>query len=227
MTETKDFNELSLARKCSRMARLINEYYRANAKENGKGSPLRGQGRVLALLSAKPETTQRELSYVLDMRPQSLSELLFKLEEKGYVSREKSANDARVTVVKLTEAGAAAAPNVDDIAHQADALSCLDESEREELESLVDKVSDSLTERLIELGVDPLNPKPRPHGFGPRPDFDPKRDFDPKPDFDPRPDFDPKRDCGPVHGPAGDCPHGMKRGPWFEPDGGSGNTLRA
>ena len=215
MTETKDFNELSLARKCGRMARLIHEYYRANAKENGKGSPLRGQGRVLALLSAKPETTQRELSYVLDMRPQSLSELLFKLEEKGYITREKSANDARVTVVKLTEAGAAAAPNVDDIAHQADALSCLDENEREELEALVDKVSASLVERLVELGVDPHGSRPRPHGFGPGPDFDPKPDFGSGPE------------CNPVHGPAGDCPHNMKRGPWPTFDGGSGNTLRA
>ena len=35
---------------------------------------------VLALLAAKPETTQRELSYLLDMRQQSLSELLAKLE---------------------------------------------------------------------------------------------------------------------------------------------------
>ena len=202
MTETKQFNEISLARKCGRMSRLIHEYYHASSKGHGHGpsNPLRGQGRVLALLSAKPQTTQRELSYVLDMRPQSLSELLTKLEEKGYITREKSRDDARVTVVRLTESGAAAAPNADDIAREADALACLTDEERDQLEAIVDKVNDSLVERLVELGVDPHTPKPR----------------------HPRP-------FPPVQGPAGDCPapHGMQRGPWHDIDGGSDNTLRA
>ena len=212
MCEKKDFNEVTLARKCGRMARLIHEYYRANAKEHGASSPLRGQGRVLALLSAKPETTQRELSYVLDMRPQSLSELLFKLEEKGYITREKSETDARVTVVKLTEAGAAAAPDTDDINRQADALSCLTDEERDQLEAIVDKVNTSLVTRLVELGVDPRGHKP--HGHGPHKG----------PHCGPMPGPKP----APFHGPAGDCgPHGMKRGPWIEPDGGCDNTLRA
>ena len=218
----KNPNEISLARKCGRMAHLIHEYYRANAKERGAGNPLRGQGRVLALLSAKPETTQRELSYVLDMRPQSLSELLFKLEEKGYVTREKSADDARVTVVKLTEAGAAAAPDVDGINRQADALACLTDDEREQLEAIVDKVNASLANRLEELGVDPHGHKPRPHGFGHG--HGPK----PGPDCGPKPAPFPGPKPAPFPGPVGDCgPHGMKRGPWVEPDGGCDNTLRA
>lgn len=201
MTETKQFNEVSLARKCGRMSRLIHEYYRANAKNhgNGPGSPLRGQGRVLALLSAKPETTQRELSYVLDMRPQSLSELLAKLEEKGYITREKSKVDARVTQVRLTDAGAAAAPNANEMANEADALACLSDEERDQLEAIVDKVNDSLAERLVELGIDPQNPKPHPRPYPS------------------------------VPGPAGDCPapHAMHRGPWHDIDGGRDNTLRA
>ena len=76
--------EMSLTRKVIRMGMLIHRYYEAKAHRHGAtGDPLRGQGRVLALLKAKPETTQRELSYLLDMRQQSLSELLSKLEEKG------------------------------------------------------------------------------------------------------------------------------------------------
>ena len=221
MCEKKDFNEISLARKCGRMAHLIHEYYGANAKGRGAGSPLRGQGRVLALLSAKPETTQRELSYVLDMRPQSLSELLFKLEEKGYITREKSDADARVTVVKLTEAGSAAAPSADDINGKVDALECLTDDERKELEAIVDKVNASLAIRLEELGVDPRGPKPHGHGPGHGPGCGPKRGPMPGPDFGPK--------CGPMPGPGGDCPapHGMKRGPWREPDGGRDNTLMA
>ena len=84
-TKTKqEQGEVSLARKVSRMEHLLHRYYTAGAHRHGSvGDPLRGQGRVLALLSAKPETTQRELSFLLDMRQQSLSELLSKLEEKG------------------------------------------------------------------------------------------------------------------------------------------------
>ena len=152
----KEMNDtsMSLARKTARTGHLIHRFYQASASCAG-GDPLRGQGRVLALLAAKPETTQRELSYVLDMRPQSLSELLAKLEDKGYVVREKSAEDGRVTVVRLTEEGAAAAPALDAPAEIPDALECLSDEERASLEAIVDKLSASLEGKLEELGVDP------------------------------------------------------------------------
>lgn len=171
-----DQHEVSLARKVGRMGMLIHRYYEAQAhKRGGFGDPLRGQGRVLALLRAKPETTQRELSYLLDMRQQSLSELLAKLEEKGFVEREKSAEDGRVTIVRLTEAGADAAPSPADMDARADALDCLDEDERAQLETLTNKVCESLESKLEEMGVDP-HKGPRPphrHHHGPyRPDND-------------------------------------------------------
>jgi DNA-binding MarR family transcriptional regulator len=69
-------------------------------------NPYRGQGRVLKLLKIKPETTQKELSELLDMRPQSLGDLLKKLEQNGYITRTPSENDKRAMIVKLTEKGA-------------------------------------------------------------------------------------------------------------------------
>lgn len=156
--------QMSLAFKVGRMGRLMHRYHMVNAHRHGAvGDPTRGQGRVLALLAVKPETTQRELSYLLDMRQQSLSELLAKLEEKGFITREKSEEDGRVTVVKLTEAGAEAAPSPDEMDRRSDALDCLDDDERTELEGLVDKVVASLEEKLVELGDDPYAPH-RPHG---------------------------------------------------------------
>ena len=170
-TETKqEQGKVSLARKVSRMEHLLHRYYTAGAHRHGSvGDPLRGQGRVLALLSAKPETTQRELSFLLDMRQQSLSELLSKLEEKGYVTREKSADDGRVTVVRLTEAGAEAAPNPDEMEQQADALDCLDDEERAQFEKTVEKITASLEEKLTAMGIDPNTPPRPPRGSdGPR-----------------------------------------------------------
>ena len=176
--------EVSLARKVGRMGHLIHRYYESKAHRHGAmGDPLRGQGRVLALLKAKPETTQRELSYLLDMRQQSLSELLAKLEEKGYVSREKSQEDGRVTVVRLTDAGADAAPSPEQMQARADALDCLSDEERTQLEALTDKVTSSLEGKLEEMGIDPhRGPRPMrgphhgPHGpRGPMPQGGPYR----------------------------------------------------
>ena len=151
-----DHGEVPLARKVDRMGMLIHRYYEAKAHDHGvMGDPLRGQGRVLALLKAKPETTQRELSYLLDMRQQSLSELLAKLEEKGFITRDKSAQDGRVTVVRLTDEGAEAAPSPEQMQDQADALDCLSDDEQTQLDTLTTKVTKSLEAKLLEMGVDP------------------------------------------------------------------------
>lgn len=163
----KPRGEASLSRKVGRMGMLIHRYYEAQGRRHGGlGDPLRGQGRILALLRAKPQTTQRELSYLLDMRQQSLSELLAKLEEKGFVTREKSDEDGRVTVVRLTEAGAAAAPSPDQMQARTDALDCLDEEERAQLETLADKVTASLEQKLTAMGIDPSSRPHGPHGPG-------------------------------------------------------------
>ena len=192
-TTTFDKREISLARKTAHLGHLIHRYYQADAREKGMGGdPLRGQGRVLALLAVKPETTQRELSYLLDMRQQSLSELLSKLEEKGFITRERSAEDGRVVNVRLTEAGADAAPDLDALNKRADIIDCLDADERAQFEALIDKVTASITAKLEEKGIDPhamrRGPHRGPQGPGPR--------------------------CG---GPEG--PHMMQRGPYGAPDG--------
>lgn len=162
----QSFEEMTLERKTARMGRLMHRYHMAQAHKQGSMvDPTRGQGRILALLAVKPQTTQRELSYLLDMRQQSLSELLGKLEEKGYITRSKSEQDGRVTVVQLTEEGAAAAPSPNDMDTKDDSLDCLDDEERAQLESLVDKVIGSLEEKLVALGVDPYAP-PRGHHRG-------------------------------------------------------------
>lgn len=65
----------------------------------------RGQGCILAMLKIQPEITTKDLSYLLEIRQQSLNELLNKLERSGYVERRSSETDRRVMVVHLTEMG--------------------------------------------------------------------------------------------------------------------------
>jgi len=92
-----------------RLQRLIGRFeHRRRVERSPWGDPHHGQGRVLGLLKLKPEISQRELNYLLDMSKQSLAELLAKLEKAGLITREPSPDDKRVTMVRLTEAGLAA-----------------------------------------------------------------------------------------------------------------------
>lgn len=146
----------SLEHKVSRLGHLVHHYYMASAHARGAaGDPLRGQGRVLSLLRENPQVTQRELQEGLDMRQQSVSELLAKLEEKGYVERGRSNEDARVTTVTLTEAGRAAMPPADEVRQHLDAFDSLTEEERAELGRLVDKATAEVEKKLTDLGEGP------------------------------------------------------------------------
>ena len=67
--------------------------------------PRQGQGRILSALRRMNSIGQKELCYILGMRPQSLGELLQKLESNGYIQRQRSTEDKRALIVKLTKKG--------------------------------------------------------------------------------------------------------------------------
>jgi DNA-binding MarR family transcriptional regulator len=93
-------------------------------------NPHRGQGRVLALLGLKPEISQKELTYLLGMSRQAIAQLLDKLEKSGYLTREPSEEDRRVSIVRLTEEGRKAAAGAEDEAPESpDVLDCLNDEE--------------------------------------------------------------------------------------------------
>ncbi len=101
------------------------------------GDPHRGQGRVLALLKLQPEISQKELGFLLDLRPQSMGELLAKLEKNGYTTRTPSEADRRVVNIKLTESGeelTAERPAHDDM------FDCLNEEEQENLSVYFERI---------------------------------------------------------------------------------------
>ena len=68
-----------------------------------------GQNRVLSILLEKGTLSQRELMELASIRSASLSELVAKLEMKGYVRRFPNPRDHRSVSVCLTEAGTLAA----------------------------------------------------------------------------------------------------------------------
>lgn len=124
----------------------------------GKGS----QRRVLFFLRERGPMTQREILEEMGVRASSLSELLSKLETKGYVKKEKSETDKRNYNVSITEEGIRALEEMH-TKHQAamsDLLSGLSPTERMQLAALLEKLHTLWSQR-------PDAPV-FPHGHGPK-----------------------------------------------------------
>lgn len=111
----------------------------------------RGQGRVLKALSlVKDPISQKDLMEVLDMRQQSLAELLSKLEAKGYITRTPSPEDRRKQIVELTDEGRAAADAVPDADPNIDFFDCLTDDEKANLEDYLTRLAESLEQKWEE-----------------------------------------------------------------------------
>lgn len=114
-------------------------------KNFGGLDPQQGQGRILSTLWKRRSVSQRELGDILDIRPQSLGELLQKLEANGYIRRHRSETDRRILIVELTAKGETfqlRKPDYDEI--------FIDLSTREKttLKMCLEKISERLTELI-------------------------------------------------------------------------------
>ena len=108
-----------------------------------------GQGRVIAILKIKPEISTRDLAFLMEIRQQSLNELLLRLERDGYVERVPSEDDRRVMMVRLTDKGGKLDQNPFDAE---DIFGCLSEEELESLDTILGKVVGSMEEKAAEEG---------------------------------------------------------------------------
>jgi DNA-binding MarR family transcriptional regulator len=117
-------------------------------------SPFRGQGRILSLLKMEPEMSQKKLSFLLGTRPQSIGELLAKLEQNGLIVRKPSEEDRRSMTVQLTEKGkeeAVSEESLHEYEKKADEVfNCLTEEEQNNLKSYLERVISSLKETMEE-----------------------------------------------------------------------------
>lgn len=106
--------------------------------------PRSGQGRVLLLLKSVERISQGELARIVGIRPQSLSGLLAKLEEGGYVTRTPNPDDHRAMDVAITEKGRAAQQQP----RNSQMLEVLDDEDRRDLYRVLTKVNGFLKERV-------------------------------------------------------------------------------
>lgn len=124
------------------MQRYSLTWYRKNF--NGL-DPWQGQGLILSTLWRRQSISQKELGQILDLRPQSLGELLQKLEANDYIRRYRSPLDKRSLIVELTEKGEIFQmhkPDYDEL------FVDLDYKEKAALAKALEKVAERLQEQI-------------------------------------------------------------------------------
>ncbi len=123
------------------------------------GSGRHGQNRVLAVLVLSDGMSQKDLAYILGIRPQSLSEALDKLEESKLVERRQNENDKRVMNVYLTEAGRVRASKVAEDRKKSanDVFGILTDEEKEQYASIMVKIITKLDADLSEKSVSKID----------------------------------------------------------------------
>ena len=109
---------------------------------------------VLGLLRGRPGLSQQELAGILGMVPSRMVALVDELEREGYVQRVRDESDRRRNAVQLTDAGTRAVQTVARVgrAHESEICAALDETEREHLLALLQRVAD---EQGLTPGVHP------------------------------------------------------------------------
>lgn len=99
-----------------------------------------GQGKILRILSERQVITQKELQYILHIQSGSISEIITKLEHKGYLTREKDENDKRIMILKITDEGMARVDMNAQLAKDNEIFQVLTSNEQDELKKLLEKL---------------------------------------------------------------------------------------
>jgi len=105
-----------------------------------------GQEIMLLQLWDKDGQSQQSLGRTIGVDHSTVAKSVKRLEEAGLVTRTRSSEDGRVTLVWLTEAGRAFEPKINSIWEKLEQITieALTESERKQLELLAHRVSSSI-----------------------------------------------------------------------------------
>lgn len=145
MTEEKDLTKQFLE-----FDGRLRRYFAMEMHKQGKtGSPHRGQGRVLTLLSMRDNISQKDLAFILGLRPQSVGELLGKLEKNQLILRTPSEDDKRVMLVSLTEEGQAEAKRIsEEPSFATDLFDVFSDEEKNQFSALIEKLNSEISQRV-------------------------------------------------------------------------------
>lgn len=122
------------------------------------------QANLLSMIASLDGPTQRDLAEEMDVRPSSMTEMLGRLEQSGWIRRVQDENDQRVLRVYLTDAGKKIVDESPGFRSQtAGAIfDCLTDEEKDQLAAFLDKISANL-ERSEESLKDACRSKAASH----------------------------------------------------------------
>ncbi|MCD1024235.1 MarR family winged helix-turn-helix transcriptional regulator [Enterococcus sp. SMC-9] len=105
-----------------------------------------GQNRLLRILARHEGHSQKELAEMMHIRPASLSELLKKLSQKGYLIKKQNETDRRITNYFLTAEGKSYISSIQDEQKHLgqDLFATLSTVEKEQLHHILNKLTTRL-----------------------------------------------------------------------------------
>lgn len=101
-----------------------------------------GQGRIIHILAMRGTLSQRELQEILHIQAGSLSEIVGKLEAKGYLTKERDEKDQRKMILKITPKGRKSTEEKAYLKSRQELFSSLNEKEQEQMKKLLKKLLD-------------------------------------------------------------------------------------
>ena len=149
MTKKKENTSQGFIRYVTLLFWYLRKSKSVTRKQTVEYSRLQGQGQILNILMENSKMTQKNLVAQLDMRPQSASEMIKKLEKKQFISRQKDAQDKRGFIISLTEKGKAV---LEESAEQTKLvpgiMTSFTEEEKIEFARLIGKLQSELDEKI-------------------------------------------------------------------------------
>lgn len=136
-------NVIALA---SRIADQAHRLIIRELESNGIHGIVPSHGGILALLFTNEKYTMKDLAEKIHRTKPTVTVLVEKLVDLGYVTKEKSSDDSRVTFISLTEKGFALQPVFTAISDKLNAVVYQDfsDAEAEYLEKALDKINRNL-----------------------------------------------------------------------------------
>ncbi len=107
---------------------------------NRRGGKANSQKRILHILRKKGLVAQSTLQEILEVKAGSLSELLSKMEAKGYIEKIQDETDKRKVMIHITEAGIVHSEEMHEKFHGKSKFDVLSEEEQATLKSLLKKI---------------------------------------------------------------------------------------
>lgn len=118
-------------------------------KEHGIGGIVPSHGDIFAVLFRDGTCTMKEVAESIHRTKPTVTVLVDKLVEDGYMVKEKSGSDSRMTYIKLTKKGLGLKPAFTDISKKMNerVYGDLTDEESELLENMLQKIEKRLSDR--------------------------------------------------------------------------------